>query len=181
MIRNKLNPNKLIANDDNIQKLVESEIRRLGLNADLNHIDVSRVTSMTRLFDRSNFNGDISKWNVSSVENMGSMFYGSMFNGDISKWDVSNVINMWEMFSFSKFNGDISKWNISKVGNTGIMFFESDFKGDISDWKFNPNMVIDAEMGLVLERSHEARSIKESELLKEKIKSVKKVGLSRSL
>ena len=36
-------------------------------DADLNHLDVSRVTDMRYLFNGSEFDGDISGWNVSNV------------------------------------------------------------------------------------------------------------------
>ena len=52
----------IIATNETIRKIVDSEIERLGNNADLNHIDVSQVTDMRRLFEDSEFNGDISKW-----------------------------------------------------------------------------------------------------------------------
>lgn len=79
------------ANNNNIKQILLGEIRRLGNNADLNHIDVSNVTDMRALFLHSPFNGDISKWDVSNVTNMDRMFTYSKFNGDISKWNVSNV------------------------------------------------------------------------------------------
>src|SRR5690554_243824 len=125
---------KIVANNDNIKRIVRDEIWRLGNKADLNHIDVSGVTNMEELFRNSKFNGDISKWNVSSVEFMQEMFYGSNFNGDISNWDVSKVKYMTGMFGNSKFNGDISKWDVSNVESMYSMFNHSVFNQDISKW-----------------------------------------------
>jgi len=115
----------IVATDKTIIDIVKSEIKRLGNNADLNHIDVSKVTNMSFVFEYSNFNGDISKWDVSKVEIMRAMFEYSNFKGDISKWDVSKVRNMSEMFYNSQFNGDISKWDVSNVDNMMGMFDKS--------------------------------------------------------
>jgi len=126
------------ASDQNIREIVYAEIKKQWLaqqrTIDLNHIDVSEVTSMSELFERIDLPIDISKWDVSNVEDMKGMFAYSKFNGDISGWDVSNVENMSEMFRGSKFNGDISKWNVSNVKNTTGMFEKSKFNGDISKW-----------------------------------------------
>src|SRR5690554_5757459 len=116
---------RIVANNDNIKRIVRDEIKRLGNKADLNHIDVSDVTNMWGLFEGSDFNGDISKWNVGNVENMGGMFFNSKFNGDISNWDVSNVEVMSKMFPDSKFNQDISNWDVSRVKYKDAMFNES--------------------------------------------------------
>jgi len=62
------------ATDENIKEIVNSEIERLGNTADLNHIDVSRVTNMRSMFEDSPFNGDISKWDVSRVTDVDSMY-----------------------------------------------------------------------------------------------------------
>ena len=148
---------KSISND-NIAKIVELEIIRLGYNADLNHLDVSNVTNMKNLFKNTKFNGDISRWDVSkvtmmfgmfesskfssdisgwdvsNVTDMGAMLFNSKFNGGISKWDVSNVIDMSYMFAWSKFNGDISKWDVSNVSDMSHIFAGSEFNGDISKW-----------------------------------------------
>ena len=106
------------ATDSTIHDIVYTELDRLGLDADLNHIDVSEVTDMSELFcEPSNelfwgesFRGDISKWDVSKVEDISNMFsingWGE-YCGDLSKWDVSNVKNMTDM----GYTGDVSQWN----------------------------------------------------------------------
>ena len=129
--------------------IIEQLIKERGNNADLNDIDVSKITDMRGLFawrndlldfkystkyDFSKFNGDISNWNVSKVTSMKEMFEYSMFNGDISNWDVSNVTDMFGMFYQSKFNSDISKWDVSNVTNMRSMFMCSRFNSDISKW-----------------------------------------------
>lgn len=78
--------------------MINDEIKKHGNRAGLNHIDVSKVKNLSKLFEHSEFNGDISEWNVSKVTSMESMFFGSKFDGDISEWDVSNVKNMSKMF-----------------------------------------------------------------------------------
>src|SRR5690554_615207 len=128
---------KIVVNNDNIHDIVNSEIERLGNKADLNHIDVSGVTDMWGLFEKSKFNGDISKWDVGNVWDMSWMFAGSQFNQDISGWDVSNVENMYGMFSNSKFNGDISNWDVGNVRNMYWMFEDSPFDKNIDMWNYN--------------------------------------------
>ena len=125
---------RIIATDETIREIVKSEIDRLGNLADLNHIDLSRVTTMHNVFTHTKFNGDISEWDVSNVKSMSGMFAFSEFNGDISKWDVSKVEDMKRMFAGSQFNGDISSWNVSNVKDMEQMFVGSQFNGDISRW-----------------------------------------------
>jgi len=117
-----------------LRSLIDKEIKKNGLNCDLNHINVKNVRDMSDLFSGSQFNGDISKWDTSNVVNMSSMFWESKFNGDISKWNTSKVINMSFMFYGSEFNGDISKWNVSRLLTMSQMFSRSKFNGDISQW-----------------------------------------------
>ena len=73
------------------KKIIKDRISKEWPNCDVNDIDVSQITDMSKLFYESKFNEDISKWNTSKVKNMASMFSESDFNADISNWDVSNV------------------------------------------------------------------------------------------
>jgi surface protein len=124
------------ATDDTIRKIVKSELDRLGLKGNLNHIDTSEVTDMNNLFACENYfsanlnrsykflNPDISEWDVSKVKIMENMFRCCFkFNCDISGWNVCNVEDMDLMFcDCHKFNQDLSKWNVSKVKTHRSMF-----------------------------------------------------------
>ena len=89
-------------NKNELIKIIRDTIEKEGLNCNLNFINTSKITDMSRLFEASNFDGDISEWDVHNVTSMSTMFAHSKFNGDISKWDVSKVTNMREMFNSSK-------------------------------------------------------------------------------
>ena len=134
------------ATNDTIYKIVKAELDRLGHDADLNHIDVSRVTDMYSLFSCTNMdfgtkykdmNPDVSGWDVSNVQNMTRMFKEcSNFNCDLSQWDVSNVENMRCMFYRCRnFNQSLSEWIVSKVEDMNAMFCYCDkFNQDLSQW-----------------------------------------------
>ena len=109
---------------EELKDIIVNRIKAEGNKVDLNDIDVSEITNMSYLFERTDFNGDISSWDVSNVTDMQCMFYKcSKFNQDISSWDVSNVTNMHAMFRDCKsFNQDISNWDVSKVTNNYKMF-----------------------------------------------------------
>ena len=100
-LSNKIQVSDIKATDKTIKQIVKGELDRLGHDADLNHIDVSEITSMYSVFScfdydlgpkYNDLNPDITRWNVSNVQNMNYMFYEcKSFNQDLSKWDVSNV------------------------------------------------------------------------------------------
>lgn len=91
----------VVATDDTLLGIIFDAIEKYGYEGDFNFIQTYKVTSMSNLFESSEFNGDISKWDVSNVTNMSEMFEDSKFNRDISKWDVSNVRFMDYMFQGS--------------------------------------------------------------------------------
>ncbi|WP_052501725.1 BspA family leucine-rich repeat surface protein [Thiomicrospira microaerophila] len=102
-----------------------------------NTIDTSRVTNMDSLFRNSEFNGDINHWDVSSVTSMQRMFEGtSNFNQPLDKWDVSSVTSMKEMFkAANSFNQNINSWDVSSVTNMFYMFsFTPTFNQPLNDW-----------------------------------------------
>ena len=102
---------------EELEQIVKDRISKEGPKCDMNDIDTSLITDMSKLFFMSDFNGDISKWDVSNVKDMNDMFNNSEFNGDVSEWNTSKVEDMSFVFANSPFNGDISKWNTSKVRN----------------------------------------------------------------
>jgi len=104
-------------------------------DADLNDIDVSKITDMGKinsyglsygLFESLDpHNIKLDKWDVSNVTDMKWMFYDCVdFNSDLSNWNVSNVTDMCFMFyDCENFNTDLSNWDVSNVRSMKAMFF----------------------------------------------------------
>ena len=105
-------------------------------NQDISSWDVSNVTSMSGMFEKSAFNQDISNWDVNNVTDMSGMFERSAFNQDISNWDVSNVTDMYGMFKDnSAYNQSLESWDVSSVKKMGRMFEgNSVFNQPINNW-----------------------------------------------
>lgn len=85
---------------EELESIIEKELKRQGTDVDLNFIDTSKITDMSYLFiNLGRRNLKIDKWNTSNVTNMRCMFCCAFnFNSDLSKWNVLNVKNMHYMF-----------------------------------------------------------------------------------
>ena len=133
----KTKPSLIRVDDNNIKKVVHEEINRLGVNADLNHIDISECTQLNSIFPNTGFCGDVSKWNTENIEHMQFTFYKcAKFNGDLSNWSTGKVISMQGMFcECAKFNQDITRWNVSNVESMFKMFYKAKkFNQPIGKW-----------------------------------------------
>lgn len=91
-------------NYDELKDLIKELLEERGPDADLNDIDISKITDMAGLFmNLDPHNIDISKWDVSNVENMRYVFYNCKnFNCDLDEWKVKKVHDMKNMFTGCK-------------------------------------------------------------------------------
>ena len=118
-----------------LMQIIEDRLKQ-NKDADLNDIDVSKITDMSYLFwdfaDLDPHNIKIDKWDVGNVTKMNKMFYNCKnINVDVSEWDVSSVKDMELMFNnCQNFDSDLSGWNVSKVEYMKFMFYNcGKFKG----------------------------------------------------
>ena len=109
-----------------------------SFNQPLNDWDVSQVTSMVRVFDSAtDFNQPLDNWDTSNVTTMTSMFDGaSSFNQSLNDWDVSQVSNMRGFFrDATDFNQPLNNWDTSNVNLLGRMFLNAhNFDQALNDW-----------------------------------------------
>ena len=108
--------------------------QRTPFNQPISNWDVSNVTDMEGMFALSSFNQPIGNWDVGNVTNMSFMFQRTPFNQPISNWDVSNVTSMEGMFQSSEFNQPIGNWDVSNVTNMNDLFWNSEFNQPIGNW-----------------------------------------------
>lgn len=134
-------PSTIKATNETIHNIVIDEIKRLGNDCDLNHIDVSGVTNLYHdhyaLFEHTDFCGDVSKWQVGNCECFTGVFYDCPnFNCDLSSWDMSQAKIIASMFrGCSEFNQDIGNWNFTQLTNTFKTFYYcKSFNQDLSNW-----------------------------------------------
>ena len=141
---------KIEVTNSNLFDVVYGEIKKLGSNANLNHLDMSKVTNMKDLFNANffhntnpnpqlarTFNGDISQWDTSSVTTMEKMFKDTYaFNSPIGDWNTSSVTNMKNLFiNADAFNQPLNDWNTSSVTNMNGMFSDTNaFNQPLNDW-----------------------------------------------
>jgi len=124
---------------EELQDIIKQLLKERGKDADLNDIDTSEITNMSKLFKFNDnvHNINISKWNVSKVTDMTGMFMGCRyFNCDLSEWDVKNVKNMSDMFNHCYvFNSELP-WNTYSLENINDTFSNCiNFEGKgLKDW-----------------------------------------------
>jgi len=56
--------------------------------------DLSRITSLERMFKGSSFDQSVANWDVSGIQDMSEMFAFSTFNQPLDSWDFSSVTSL---------------------------------------------------------------------------------------
>lgn len=125
------------------QSKFTTQFQPLGLS----RWDVSGVTDMSRMFNRSAFDGDLSQWKFPALRSASNMFAYASFNGDIADWDVSQLQNMQGMFRYSVFKGDLSRWCVANATDLWDMFQGAAFVGNIQRWCWPLNAKVDNMFG----------------------------------
>ena len=136
-------------NFDELRSLLEKLIEERGQDANLNDIDVSKITSFGDYIKNGKYrdyygvfygldphNIKIDRWDVSNVENMDFTFDNCInFNCDLSNWNVRNVNRMKYMFNgCMSFTGQgLENWKPIKCKFMILMFEGSGVK-KYPDW-----------------------------------------------
>ena len=123
--------------DKTVNRTVNKALFTLGVNADLNWINVSEVTTLSGTFSRRNCNPDVSRWDTSNVINTNAMCRDNLnFNCPLNDWDMSHVVSMNSMFRNAKsFNQPLDKWDTSHVQYTQYMFQNAEtFNQPLNNW-----------------------------------------------
>ena len=107
-----------------LRKILEKRLAK-DKNANLNDIDVSKITDMAYLDKHTGYYGlfqnldphniNISEWDMSNCEDISYMFYNCRnFNCDLSKWNISKIEFMRFTFHMCEnFEGkDLDNWNL---------------------------------------------------------------------
>ena len=112
-------------NEDELRKIIKERLKE-DENADLNNIDISKITNMSNLFyDLDPHNINMEYWDVSKVTDMNSMFFEcGNFNSDLSNWNVSQVRCMDAMFyGCKKFTGKgLEDWEVTNLEDKTFTF-----------------------------------------------------------
>jgi len=121
----------------NTKKELKDIINNSPKTADLNHLDVSQITNLDRLFINTDFQGNISEWNVENVTSAGRAFDGCVnFNSNLSKWKPKKLRFAEYMFvGCESFNSDLTNFNLSYMSDMSHMFDGcTKFNGDVSSF-----------------------------------------------
>lgn len=141
-------PSIIRAEDKTIRDIVLSEVHRLGYNADLNHIDTSKVTTFyyeTHPLFPEKFCGDVSKWDVGNCITFTGTFYKCKnFNGYLNDWDMRMAESVASMFrGCENFNQPLDKWQFERLDNAFCMFGDCfEFNQDLSKWNMRTVTIV---------------------------------------
>jgi len=85
--------------------------------------DMSKVTSMSRMFASSAFQGDISQWSVTRVRDFSFMFeFATAFASDLSGWQTNEAVDFGWMFRGAmRFNSSLSGFDVWGVSSFVLM------------------------------------------------------------
>jgi surface protein len=105
-------------------------------NSNINHWDVSHVTSMGRVFNNTSFNQPLNSWDVGNVTRMELMFNGdTSFNQPLNSWDVGNVTDMSLMFAHTSFNQPLNSWDLTNASViVGMFQNNTSFNQPLNSW-----------------------------------------------